>query len=79
ICAAADRSASLVRITDQLGDSPFGLVHRHLAPAFSMVMLWVIGRHGIASRNCLAMHRLLPFSADLIHFSGLSTLEQKVE
>ncbi|WMV58257.1 hypothetical protein MTR67_051642, partial [Solanum verrucosum] len=68
ICAAADRSASLVRITDQLGDSPFGVVHRHLAPAFSLVVLWVIGRHGTASRNCSVMRRLLPFSADLILF-----------
>ncbi|WMV29997.1 hypothetical protein MTR67_023382, partial [Solanum verrucosum] len=66
ICAAADHSASLVRITDQLHDSPFGVVHRRLAPAFSIVVLWVIGRHCIASQNCSAMRQLLPFSTDFI-------------
>uniref|UniRef100_M1DCK4 Uncharacterized protein n=1 Tax=Solanum tuberosum TaxID=4113 RepID=M1DCK4_SOLTU len=62
-----DHSASLVGIADQLGDSPFGVVHRRLALAFSIVMLWVIGQHGTASRNFSVMHQLLPFSADLIH------------
>uniref|UniRef100_M1E0M6 Uncharacterized protein n=1 Tax=Solanum tuberosum TaxID=4113 RepID=M1E0M6_SOLTU len=62
----ADHSASLVGIADQLGDSPFGVVHRHLGPSFSIVVLWVIGLHGTASVNFSAMHRLLPFSADLI-------------
>uniref|UniRef100_M1D8Q0 Uncharacterized protein n=1 Tax=Solanum tuberosum TaxID=4113 RepID=M1D8Q0_SOLTU len=62
----ADHSASLVRIADQLSDSPFGVVHHRLAPAFSIVVLWVIGRHGTASRNFSVMRRLLPFSADLI-------------
>uniref|UniRef100_M1DIC4 Uncharacterized protein n=1 Tax=Solanum tuberosum TaxID=4113 RepID=M1DIC4_SOLTU len=62
----ADHSASLVGIADQLGDSPFGVVHRRLAPAFNIVMLWVIGRHGTASRNFSVMRRLLPFSANLI-------------
>ncbi|WMV50021.1 hypothetical protein MTR67_043406, partial [Solanum verrucosum] len=66
ICAATDHSASLVGIVDQLGDSPFGVVHRRLAPSFSIVVQWVIGRHGTASRNFLAMRRLLFFSADLI-------------
>ncbi|WMV45581.1 hypothetical protein MTR67_038966 [Solanum verrucosum] len=66
ICAAADHSASLVRIADQLGDSPFGVVHRRLAPAFSIVVLWVIRRHSSASRNFSAMRRLLPFSTDNI-------------
>ncbi|WMV45592.1 hypothetical protein MTR67_038977 [Solanum verrucosum] len=75
----ADHSASLVGITDQLDDSPFGVVHRCLAPAFSVIVLWVIGRHGTASRNFSAMHRLLPFSANLILSSGLSTLEQEVK
>ncbi|WMV37704.1 hypothetical protein MTR67_031089, partial [Solanum verrucosum] len=50
----------------QLGDSPFGVILRRLAPAFSIVVLWVIGRHGTASRNFSPMRRLLPFSADLI-------------
>uniref|UniRef100_M1DYE4 Uncharacterized protein n=1 Tax=Solanum tuberosum TaxID=4113 RepID=M1DYE4_SOLTU len=61
-----DHSASLVRIADQLGDSPFGVVHRCLAPSFSIVVFWVIGRHGTALRNFSVMRRLLPFSADLI-------------
>ncbi|WMV09279.1 hypothetical protein MTR67_002664 [Solanum verrucosum] len=38
-----DHSASLVGIADQLSDLPFGVVHRRLAPAFNIVMLWVIG------------------------------------
>ncbi|WMV24251.1 hypothetical protein MTR67_017636 [Solanum verrucosum] len=66
ICDAADHSASLVRIADQLGDLPFGVVHRHLAPSFNIFVLWVIRRHGTASRNVSAMRRLLPFFADLI-------------
>uniref|UniRef100_M1DUG6 Uncharacterized protein n=1 Tax=Solanum tuberosum TaxID=4113 RepID=M1DUG6_SOLTU len=41
----ADHSASLIGIANQLGDSPFGAVHRRLAPTFSIVVLWVIGRH----------------------------------
>uniref|UniRef100_M1DIU4 Uncharacterized protein n=1 Tax=Solanum tuberosum TaxID=4113 RepID=M1DIU4_SOLTU len=64
--SAADRSASLVGIADQFSDSPFGVVHCCLAPAFSIVVIWVIGRHGTASRNCSVMRRLLLFSADLI-------------
>ncbi|WMV18642.1 hypothetical protein MTR67_012027 [Solanum verrucosum] len=40
ICAAADHLASLVGIADQLGDSPFGVDHPCLAPAFSIVVLW---------------------------------------
>ncbi|WMV25791.1 hypothetical protein MTR67_019176, partial [Solanum verrucosum] len=66
IYALADHSASLVEIADQLDDSPFSVVHRRLAPAFSIVVLWVIGRHGTASRNCSAMRQLLHFSPDLI-------------
>uniref|UniRef100_M1DJ70 Gag-pol polyprotein n=1 Tax=Solanum tuberosum TaxID=4113 RepID=M1DJ70_SOLTU len=66
ICVAADHSASLVEIADLLGDSPFGVVHRRLAPAFTIVVLWVIGRHGTALQNFVVIHRLLPFSADLI-------------
>uniref|UniRef100_M1DIU8 Uncharacterized protein n=1 Tax=Solanum tuberosum TaxID=4113 RepID=M1DIU8_SOLTU len=61
-----DHSASLVGIADQLGDSPFGVVHHHLAPAFNITVLLVIGRHGTASRNFSAILQLLPFSADLI-------------
>uniref|UniRef100_M1D9E3 Uncharacterized protein n=1 Tax=Solanum tuberosum TaxID=4113 RepID=M1D9E3_SOLTU len=63
-----DRSTSLVRITDQLNDSPFGIIHRHLVPAYSIVVLWVIGQHGTVSGNCSAMRRLFPYSADLILF-----------
>uniref|UniRef100_M1DR94 Uncharacterized protein n=1 Tax=Solanum tuberosum TaxID=4113 RepID=M1DR94_SOLTU len=58
--------ASLVGIADQLSDSPFGVVHRRLAPSFSIVVLWIIGRHGIVLRNFSVMCRLLPFSADLV-------------
>uniref|UniRef100_M1DUX5 Secreted protein n=1 Tax=Solanum tuberosum TaxID=4113 RepID=M1DUX5_SOLTU len=61
-----DHSSSLVKIANQLGDSPFGVIHHRLAPAFNIVVLWVIGRHGTASRNLSAMRRLLSFSADLI-------------
>uniref|UniRef100_M0ZXX1 Uncharacterized protein n=1 Tax=Solanum tuberosum TaxID=4113 RepID=M0ZXX1_SOLTU len=63
---STDYSASLVGIADQLGDLPFGIVHRRLAPAFNIVVLWVIVRHSTALKNFLAMRRLLPFSADLI-------------
>uniref|UniRef100_M1DVA5 'chromo' domain containing protein n=1 Tax=Solanum tuberosum TaxID=4113 RepID=M1DVA5_SOLTU len=34
-----DHSASLIGIADQLGDSPFGIVHRRLAPSFCIVVL----------------------------------------
>ncbi|KAG5631518.1 hypothetical protein H5410_003235 [Solanum commersonii] len=61
-----DRSASLVGIADQLGDSPFGVVHRRLAPFLNIIVLWVIGRHGTTLRNFSVMRRLRPFSADLI-------------
>uniref|UniRef100_M1DZP9 Uncharacterized protein n=1 Tax=Solanum tuberosum TaxID=4113 RepID=M1DZP9_SOLTU len=64
--ASPDHSATLVRIADQLGDSPLDVVHRRLAPSFSIVVLWVIGRHSTASLNFSAMHRLLPFFAYLI-------------
>ncbi|WMV50178.1 hypothetical protein MTR67_043563, partial [Solanum verrucosum] len=57
---------TLLIFADQLIDLAFGVVHRRLAPAFSIVVLWFIGRHGIASRNFSVMRRLLPFSADLI-------------
>ncbi|WMV19438.1 hypothetical protein MTR67_012823 [Solanum verrucosum] len=66
ICAAADYSESLVGITDQLGDSPFGVFHRRVTPTFNIVVLWVIGQNGTASRNFSAMRRLLPISAHLI-------------
>uniref|UniRef100_M1DLB5 Uncharacterized protein n=1 Tax=Solanum tuberosum TaxID=4113 RepID=M1DLB5_SOLTU len=57
---------AFIRIADQLSDSPLGVVHRRLAPSFSIVVLWVIGRHGTASRNFSAMRLLLPFSTYLI-------------
>ncbi|KAG5631071.1 hypothetical protein H5410_002788 [Solanum commersonii] len=66
IGAAADHSVSVVRIIDQLGDYPFGVVHRRLAPAFNIVVLWVIWQYGTASRNFSVIRQLLPFSADLI-------------
>uniref|UniRef100_M1DV80 Uncharacterized protein n=1 Tax=Solanum tuberosum TaxID=4113 RepID=M1DV80_SOLTU len=61
-----DHSTSLVGISDQLGDTPFVVVHHRLAPAYSIIMLWVIKRHGNPSRNFSVMRRLLPFWADLI-------------
>ncbi|WMV18559.1 hypothetical protein MTR67_011944 [Solanum verrucosum] len=64
----ADHLTSLVKITDQLSDSPFGVVHRRLTVAFSIIVLWVIGRHGTALRNFSAIRRLLPLTADLIIF-----------
>ncbi|KAG5590739.1 hypothetical protein H5410_041253, partial [Solanum commersonii] len=38
-----DHSASLVKIVDQLGDSPFGRFHCRLALSFSIVVFWIIG------------------------------------
>ncbi|WMV09913.1 hypothetical protein MTR67_003298 [Solanum verrucosum] len=74
ICAKADHSASLVGITDQLNDLLFGVLHRRLAPSFSIVVLWVIGSHGTASRNFSVMRRLLPLSTGLIlSFRALHT------
>ncbi|KAG5631052.1 hypothetical protein H5410_002769 [Solanum commersonii] len=61
-----DHSVSLVEITDQLGDSPFGIAHRHLAAAFIIVIFWVIGWHGTASQNFSSIHQLFPISTDLI-------------
>uniref|UniRef100_M1DJ19 Uncharacterized protein n=1 Tax=Solanum tuberosum TaxID=4113 RepID=M1DJ19_SOLTU len=68
VFVTTDHSASLVGIADQLGDLPFGVIHRRIVPAFSIIVLWVIGRYGTASRNCSAMRSLLPFSTDLILF-----------
>ncbi|WMV25098.1 hypothetical protein MTR67_018483, partial [Solanum verrucosum] len=48
------------------GDKPFCVVHRRLDLAFSIIVLWVIGRHGTASWNFSVMGRLLLFSIDLI-------------
>uniref|UniRef100_M1D7Y4 Uncharacterized protein n=1 Tax=Solanum tuberosum TaxID=4113 RepID=M1D7Y4_SOLTU len=50
-----DHSASLVGITDQLDDSPFGVVHRHLGPSFSIVVLWVIGLHADHSTSLVGI------------------------
>ncbi|KAG5599569.1 hypothetical protein H5410_030939, partial [Solanum commersonii] len=63
-----DHSVTLVEIADQLDDSPLDVVHRCLAPSFSIVMLWVIGRHSTGSRNISAMRRLLPFFCRLDPF-----------
>ncbi|WMV13754.1 hypothetical protein MTR67_007139 [Solanum verrucosum] len=54
----ADHSARLVEIADYLGDSPFGVVLRHLALAFSIVVLCIVGRHSTASRIYSVKHRL---------------------
>ncbi|KAG5605465.1 hypothetical protein H5410_026957 [Solanum commersonii] len=61
-----DHSAKLVRITDQLGGPPFGLVHHCLALAFNIVVFWIIRRHSIVSRNCSATRQLPLFIVDLI-------------
>ncbi|WMV58743.1 hypothetical protein MTR67_052128, partial [Solanum verrucosum] len=54
-CQQVDHSATLVRITDQLGDSPFRVVHRCFARSFGVVVLWVIRRHSAASLDFSAM------------------------
>ncbi|KAG5595750.1 hypothetical protein H5410_036982 [Solanum commersonii] len=41
-----DHSALLVRIADQLSDSPFGVVHRRLALAFNIVVAQHTGTKG---------------------------------
>uniref|UniRef100_M1DSA8 Uncharacterized protein n=1 Tax=Solanum tuberosum TaxID=4113 RepID=M1DSA8_SOLTU len=64
--SVADHSTLLVGIADQLGDSPFGVVHHCLIPTFYIIVLWDFGWYGTASRNGSAMRRLLFFSADLI-------------
>ncbi|KAG5610550.1 hypothetical protein H5410_021831 [Solanum commersonii] len=66
ICAATNYLVSLVEISDQLGDPPFGRFHRRLALSSSIVVFWIIGRYSIASWNCSAACRLLLFIADLI-------------
>ncbi|WMV08824.1 hypothetical protein MTR67_002209, partial [Solanum verrucosum] len=65
-CAAKDHSVKLVGIVDQLSDQLFGLVHHRLALFFSIVVVWIIGRHSTASRNCSVIRRLFVFTADLI-------------
>ncbi|KAG5606309.1 hypothetical protein H5410_027801, partial [Solanum commersonii] len=44
-------SATLVKITDQLGNFPFGVVYRPLALSIGIVVLWVIGRYSTISRK----------------------------
>ncbi|KAG5585457.1 hypothetical protein H5410_045891 [Solanum commersonii] len=61
ICAATDHSATLVRIADQLDNSPFGVALRRLAPSFGIIVLWVIRRYSTALWNFLAMRQLDPF------------------
>ncbi|WMV29600.1 hypothetical protein MTR67_022985, partial [Solanum verrucosum] len=51
-CVVKEHSVKLVGIANQLGDLPFGLVHRRLALAFNIVVFWIIGRHSITSWNC---------------------------
>ncbi|KAG5596102.1 hypothetical protein H5410_037334 [Solanum commersonii] len=49
--SSTDRSASLVGIADRLSDSPFGVVHRRLAPVLNIVMFWVIGAQHIGTKG----------------------------
>ncbi|KAG5571378.1 hypothetical protein H5410_061144 [Solanum commersonii] len=51
ICVAIDHSVSLVRIADQLGDSPFVVVDCRLAPAFNIVCSGSLGSMGSAHWN----------------------------
>ncbi|KAG5631206.1 hypothetical protein H5410_002923 [Solanum commersonii] len=66
MCVAADHSASLVKISNQLGNPPFGRFHRNLALSFIIIVFWIIGRHSTTSQNCSVTRRLLLFTADLI-------------
>ncbi|WMV46474.1 hypothetical protein MTR67_039859, partial [Solanum verrucosum] len=66
ICVVKDHSAKIVGIANQLGDLPFGLVHRRLALAFNIIMFWIIRRHSTVSQNCSATRRLLLLTANLI-------------
>ncbi|KAG5586185.1 hypothetical protein H5410_046619 [Solanum commersonii] len=43
ICAAADHSASLVMIADQLSDPPFGRFHRCLGLSFNIIIFGSLG------------------------------------
>uniref|UniRef100_M1DI53 Polyprotein protein n=1 Tax=Solanum tuberosum TaxID=4113 RepID=M1DI53_SOLTU len=61
-----DHSALLIGIADQLGDSPFGVVHCRLTPTICIIVLWVIRRHGTASQSFSVMRRLRFFSTNLI-------------
>ncbi|WMV55072.1 hypothetical protein MTR67_048457, partial [Solanum verrucosum] len=56
----------LVGIADQLGDSPFGIVHCRLSLSLIIVVFWIIKRHGSTSQSCSATYRLLLFTTDLI-------------
>ncbi|WMV45766.1 hypothetical protein MTR67_039151, partial [Solanum verrucosum] len=66
ICAAVDHSTQLVGIAGQLDDSPFGIVHHHVALTLNIVVFWIVRRHGTALRSCLVTRRLLLFTVDLI-------------
>ncbi|KAG5609565.1 hypothetical protein H5410_020846, partial [Solanum commersonii] len=66
ICSTVDHSATLVEIVDQLGDSPFGVVHRRLALSFNIVVFWIIRRPSTTSQNFSTTRQLLLFTADLI-------------
>ncbi|WMV41546.1 hypothetical protein MTR67_034931, partial [Solanum verrucosum] len=55
-----------VRITDPLGDLPFGQFHRLFALAFSIFKFCIFGRYGTASRNHSVTRLLLLSITDLI-------------
>ncbi|KAG5585776.1 hypothetical protein H5410_046210 [Solanum commersonii] len=56
----------LVGITDQLGNSPFGIVHSRVSLSLSIILFWIIRRHDTTSQSCSVTRRLLLFTTDLI-------------
>ncbi|KAG5610727.1 hypothetical protein H5410_022008 [Solanum commersonii] len=72
-------SAQLVRITDTLGDPPFGLLHCLSPLSFSIFASWIIGRYSTSSLNCSATRWLLHFTADLIFSFRVQYTETKGE
>ncbi|KAG5571596.1 hypothetical protein H5410_061362 [Solanum commersonii] len=76
----SDHSVSLVRIADQLGDSPFSVVHHRLVPTFSIVVLWAIRWYGTASRNCSgSAHWIKRQSKTLRRSLGLHFFQTQVQ
>uniref|UniRef100_M1DXN8 Uncharacterized protein n=1 Tax=Solanum tuberosum TaxID=4113 RepID=M1DXN8_SOLTU len=70
ICAAADHSASLVEIANQLDDLPFGVnfsaMRRLILFSADLILSFRDQHTGTKGENFSAMRRLILFSADLI-------------